>query len=364
MISQKRVLATFLDLIRINAPARVTDFLRRRLSRYHTREDRAGSKLAGNSGNLIVRIPGKGQRPVLLSAHMDTVAPTEGIRTVLRKGVLRSDGKTILGADDRAGIAIILELVRHLEERGGSHPPLELVFSVCEEIGLHGARQIPRQSLRSKIGYVLDSSLPIGQAVNRSVTIRRMDITVCGRAAHAAAGADRGINAIAIAAKALARVRTGQIGRHTTLNIGTISGGTAFNVVPAEAKIDLEMRSPDDQKIHVLRRRIRRYFVEAAGAQGGKVRIREWSDFKAFRITPEAWVARCFLEGARASGFRPNLHQYSGGSDANIFNAIGIPSLVLGTGYSFPHTPREEIPVAELVRGTRLLESILKASTS
>ena len=364
MISEKRLLHTFLDLIAINAPAKherpVADYLKRILKSYSLREDAAGKKVGGNCGNLLVCVPGDRRRPVMCSAHMDTVRPTTGIRPILGKGVIRTDGKTILGADDRAGIAIILELLKHLAESGRPHPPLELVFTVAEEVGLQGAKQIRSDALKSSKGYVLDSSLPVGMAVNRSVTIHRMKILAMGRSAHSGVNPERGINAISIAAKALSKLPMGRIGDDTTLNVGVISGGHAFNIVPDETRMELELRSASPPVLEKWVRRVKGAFAGAAKQLGGKVKIDAWVDFKLFRISPRDPVVRAFQAGAEGIGIKPRLCQYGGGSDANVFNALGIPCLVLGLGYHLPHTNQERITIGDLVLGTKLLASILE----
>lgn len=365
MISEKRLVQTFLDLVRINAPAKeekpVARFLRERLKRYSVREDNAGKAVGSNCGNILVRVSGDARPPILFSAHMDTVRPTAGIKPIVENGVIRTDGKTILGADDRAGIAMILEMLEHLREEGRPHPPLELAFTIAEEIGLQGAKQIRKGTLRSAMGYILDSSLPIGAAVNRAVTIQRMIITVKGKAAHAGVEPEKGINAIAIAARALSKVKTGRLDRTTTFNIGTISGGHAFNIVPHEAKVVVEARSASPEKLAKIITGVRKAFTSAANSAGGKVAFDEWTDFKLFRIPETAPVSKVFLRAVKAMGRRPELCQYGGGSDGNIFNAMGIPCLTLGLGYKFPHTFAESMRIADMVAGTRLLAELVKA---
>ncbi len=365
MISERRLVSTFLDLVRINAPAKqerpVAIFLKKRLQSYALREDGAGKALGGNCGNIIVRVPGDSRPTILLSAHMDTVSPTAGIRPSIKRGMFRSDGNTILGADDRAGIAMILELLAHWKDTGRAHPPLEIAFTVAEEIGLQGAKQIGRGVLKSAMGYVLDSSLPVGAAVNEAVTHHRMILRVQGRTAHAGVEPEKGINAICIAAKALSRLPTGRITKRTTCNVGVIAGGTAFNVVPSLTQVDLEIRSASSRVAAGLIRRVRRSFREAARKAGGKVAIKEWKDFEAFRVSPRAPVAQFFRQGAGKMGLNPSLRMYGGGSDGNIFNRRGIPCLVLGLGYKEPHTARERMAVADLMRGTQLLAAIMEA---
>ncbi len=365
MISKQRLLQTFLELVRIDAPAKaerpVADYLKKRLKNYHIREDGAGRAIGGNCGNLVVEIPGDGRRSVLLSAHMDTVKPTMGIKTRVLHGIISTDGKTILGADDRAGIAILLELVEHLRVARVSHPPLELVFTVAEEIGLQGAKQIKPAQLKSRLGYVLDCSLDVGMAVNRCVTHQRMVMDVQGRSAHAGVDPEHGINAISIAAKALSRIRTGKISPNSTLNIGTIAGGHAFNIVPDHARVELEMRSFSDAELAGMTRGVKKAFVQAAREAGGKVVIRAWMDFQRFTVSERAPVAHFFLQGAKNAGLKGLLCAYRGGSDGNVFNKMGISCLVLGLGYKGPHTHQEQIAISNMIGSTRLLAGVLDA---
>ncbi len=364
MISPKRLLSTFLQLVRINGTAKkerpVANYLKRHLKSNRVREDNAGKNIGGDCGNLIVQVPGDARETVMLSAHMDTVQPTTGIASKITRGVIHTDGKTILGADDRAGIAMILELLAHLAESKIAHPPLELVFTIAEEIGLQGAKQMRFRDIKSGLGYILDSSLPVGMAVNQSVTIQRMNIRVEGRSAHAGVDAERGINAISIAAKALSKIPTGKIAKHTTLNVGAIHGGQAFNIVPNEVHVVLEIRSAYPAVLKKWAARVRSAFAASARQARGRVRIEQWTDFKTFYVSPKAPVAKSFVAGAKALGMAPVLRQYGGGSDGNVFNHMGIPCLVLGLGYHAPHTTEERMAVASLVQGTRLLASILE----
>ncbi len=356
---------TFKTLVRINAPSLserpLANFLKSRLKRYPMVEDHAGKALGGQCGNLLVRVKGDNRSPVLFCAHMDTISPTRGIRMTQKRGVLQTDGKTILGADDRAGIAAILELVAHLEESGMPHPPLELLFTVAEEPGLQGIKQFCPKSLRAKAGYVLDSTQPVGSAVHSAVAMRRMSVCVKGKTAHSGIDPEKGVNAIHIASRALAGIRSGKISRHTSVNIGTIKGGSAVNIVPDETRVEIEIRSIYPAAILRLSQRIRRVFEREAVKACGKVRINEWTEFGSFYVPKKALVSRLFCLGARALGLDSQLECYGGGSDGNVLNAMGISCLVVGLGYEFPHTTRERMPVSNLTASVRLLESILNA---
>ncbi len=354
-------------MVRINAPAKherpLADFLKRRCKGWTIIEDKAGRRIGGDCGNVLMRVPGtsRGVQPLLLSAHMDTVQPTTGIRPVMRGGMIRSDGKTILGADDRAGIAAILEAVRHVQESGKPHAPLELLFTVAEEIGLLGAKQIPRGFLKSSMGFVLDSSLDVGMAVNDAVSIQRMIAHVHGRPAHAGVEPEKGVNAIAIAAKALSRLRFGRVNARTTMNVGKISGGHTFNIVPAYAAVEMEARSDSARRLAAIVGDVKKAFALAAKKAGGKVRVEDWTDFEMFRVPPSAPVSIVFYRGCKRAGMRGRLRAYSGGSDANVFNKIGVPSLVLGVGYKCPHSTRECISVQSLTDCAKLVASIIEA---
>ena len=212
--------------------------------------DDAGSKVDGNTGNLIVKIKANKEDipPFFLSSHMDTVAPGEGIKPSIENGIMKSDGTTILGSDDKSGIAVIVEVLRTIKEHNILHGDIEVVFTICEEIGLLGAKYFDTSILKSKYGMVLDSSTP-KRLVLKCPSSDILNVEIHGLEAHAGLCPENGISAIQIASEAIGNMELGRIDHETTANIGSISGGIATNIIPNLVKIKGEVRSHDNHKL-------------------------------------------------------------------------------------------------------------------
>jgi tripeptide aminopeptidase len=326
--------------------------------------DDSAPQTGSDTGNIIVRVPGNTAGPViLLGAHMDTVGPTEGMTPVLRDGVIYSNGETVLGADDKAGIAIILAVLAELRAENASHGDIEIVFSVQEEVGLFGVKYL-NADLHAAYGYILDSSEDVGSIINQAPSKVDLDFVLEGKAAHAGVCPEKGINAIVAAASALARLRTGRIDAQTTLNVGVISGGKARNIVPDRVEVAIEVRSTDKEKLEREVRAVLAAFDEAAAASGARLTVKREEPFEAF-IIPESHpaVANAF-RAARSIGIEPQLKPTGGGMDANIFNSRGLTCLGLGLGVADPHSPQEHIPVAQLEAGVMFLKALLTEATT
>ncbi len=318
-------------------------------------------------GNLIVKVPGQEDLPPLfLCAHLDTVEPTSGLRMVEEGGLLRNEGSGILGADDKSGIAILIEIVRVLKETGKPHPPLEIVFTTCEEIGLLGARYLDYGLLSAKMGYVLDAEDP-REVIIQAPEAVGFKLKILGRAAHAGLEPEKGLNAIKLAAEALARLPQGRIDPETTLNFGVIRGGKATNIVPEEVVIEGEIRSHSLEKLERLWEEIRRVFEEVVQRKKGpdgrpEFEARREEMFPFFRIEDHHPVLKLLDLAAEEIGVELRRAKREGGSDANIFNRHGITTVILGTGMRRVHSPEEYLVVEDMVLCARLLlEAIVKA---
>lgn len=371
-INQARLIQLFKELCLIDAPA-----LAEKESVAYTKalletiglevtEDNAGAAIGGNANNLIVRLKGNkpGAPKIYLSAHFDTVEPTAGLQIIERDGVFYSDGSTILGADDKAGMAPAIEAVRCLmESPDAEYGDVYLLLSVAEEIGLKGAGALDIQSLGLDYGYVLDTGPPVGTFVNRTATHDKLDIRIVGKPAHAGKHPEEGINAIEVASKAIAGMTLGRVGPETTANLGIISGGTGTNVVCAEVNIKAEARSTvvedlDRQVGHMIQR-----FEEAARDAGAQVEIKHVRHYKSYHVGEDAKVVQIAQRAAKNLGFSGELRTTLGGSDANIYNVAGVPSIVVATGMDKIHTHEEFVSVKDLVDVTRLsIELILEAA--
>ena len=368
MINSDRLVDLFKKLILIDAPAlkekECVAFTHAYLERMGLEvwEDQAGAEIGGNANNLIARLPAnrEGAPRIFLSAHFDTVEPTAGLKIVERDGVLCSDGTTILGADDKGGMAPAIEAVQALIESGEPHGDIYLLLSCAEEIGLKGAEALKIEELNLDYGFVLDTGPPVGSFVTRTANHDRLDVTIFGRPAHAGKDPEKGISAIEVAADAIAGMKLGRIGPETTANFGIISGGTAVNVVCPSVHLRGEARSTsiaelESQIDHMIKR-----FEETAAKWGAEVKIEHERHYVAYDIPTDSPVVARAKAASRALGFDPVLRTTLGGSDANVYNAKGVPCVVLGTGMEKIHTHDEFISIEDLVNTARLTYELIR----
>ena len=240
----------------------------------------------------------------MLSAHMDTVGKDTGIRPQIRDGIIYSDGTTILGGDDKSGVAAILEVLLSIRQDKLDHPPLEVVISVGEEVGLQGAKWLDKSKLRARQGYVLDSGGAIGSIVLSAPSQDSLRVVVHGKKAHAGSEPENGINAIRVASEAIAAMPLGRIDFETTANIGVIEGGTATNIVPDEVKIRGEARSRNTAKLAAQTAAMVRALEEAAAGHGTRADITVVRQYSAYRFTPETPVVMRAAQAAQAPRLR------------------------------------------------------------
>ncbi|WP_373499536.1 M20/M25/M40 family metallo-hydrolase [Desulfococcus sp.] len=376
MVNRKRLADMFMFLVGIDSVSREESEISKHLQTLlasmgaDIRVDGAASAVGGNAGNLIARFDGHADVPTLmLNAHMDTVEPGRGVVPIFEDGVFRSDGRTILGADDKSAIAIIIETIRIIQEGGLPHGPLEVVLTVCEEIGLMGAKHLNFECITAKHGYALDAS-SIEGIVTRAPAANRFEIRVHGKDAHAGAAPEKGINAILLASKAIARLDLGRIDEETTCNIGTIEGGTATNIVPDRVTLRGEVRSHDTDKLEQMTEKIVKTFEDAVRAAKTadddplpRVEFDIHHDFPATAIAPDHPVVATARKAAANLGRVLEPQMTGGGADANIFFDRGIVTGVLGTGMKDMHTVRESVALEDMVGMTELLLEIIRLHT-
>ncbi len=361
MISQDRLVNTFLELVRIDSPSGREEAIRGDLM---TRLEALSLTVTQDAtGNLIARLDGAGEgkdgAPLLLSAHMDIVGTDTGIRPVIEDGIIRSGGATILGGDDKSGIAVILEVLQALVEKGLSHLPLEVVVTVGEEQGLVGAKGLDLSQLYAREGIVLDMGGSIGTIIVSAPYQDKLVVTVHGRAAHAGAEPERGINAIRVAAEAIAAMPLGRIDKETTANVGVIRGGVAANIVPDKVELHCEARSRDEAKLIAQTQAMRAALQEAAARHKATVDWQQERSYNGFNLPPETPIVRRAVKAIEAMGLKPLCQPTGGGSDANVFNVEGIATINLSTGMAEVHTVNEYIAIEDMVRSAELLLRIV-----
>lgn len=369
MINKERVVDEFVKLVKINSHTRkereMADFLLDKLRSMglDPYEDRAHDKFGGNAGNIIVRLEGrKDAAPLLFCAHMDRVAPGENINPVIKEDKIYSDGTTVLGSDDAAGIVAILEALICIQEKNLEHGDLEFIFTAGEEEGLLGSKNLDFKKLRAFYCYVLDAGGPVGTIVNQAPGQHEILITVRGLAAHAGSDVEKGINAIMVVSDAVNSLRWGRIDKNTTSNLGVIQGGRATNIVCDLVQLKGEVRSLDMNKLDLHSRRIGEHFKSISRKWGAQHDFNRVPLYSPFKLEENAKIIRLVQRAALETGLNPRVKSSGGGSDANIFNARGIPALNLGIGTEKAHTREEFISITDLVYLAELILNIIKVS--
>ena len=311
-------------------------------------EDDTAEAVGSQCGNLIARIPApEGARTVLLCAHLDTVPLAAPVNVQRDGGVFRNANEAILGADNKAAVAVLLGVARRLAEQG-SPVGVELLFTTAEELALRGAKEFDRSVLSSEFGFVFDHASPIGEIIVAAPTYYRIEARFRGVAAHAGIRPEAGRNAIVAAAKALSRMRIGRLDEGTTANAGTIKGGTAANVVAEHALLGLEARSLDDAEAGRVVSEMVDACTEAATDTGCDVETTVAQLFRAYRLPRTALQVRAAAAALESLGIEPAYVPTGGGSDANALIAAGLPMLNLANGTERNHQPNESVTVEAL----------------
>jgi tripeptide aminopeptidase len=312
-------------------------------------EDDAGEQIGANAGNLLCRIPPRAEGvPIFLCAHLDTVPPTGPIEPVVDDGIVRNTTGTILGADNKAAVAAILDATRRLLNEGKPHAGIELLFTAKEEVGLLGASAFDHGRLEAQVGYVYDQAAPIGEIVLGAPSAQAMRVRFHGRAAHSGMFPEEGRSAIAAAARAIADLRLGRIDEETTANVGVIEGGTAANIVPEWCTFLAEARSHDERKLADLVQEMLDAFTFAAGVAECEVETDVRRSYRGYRFKRDDLPVRLARAALERSGYAPRFALSGGAADANVFNERGLACLNLANGMANIHTPDESIAVADL----------------
>lgn len=360
-INRERLLKRFIDLAMISSPSwkeeGVINYLINELASI---EITCKKIKCENSYNLLLKLDGDESRQVILfSCHMDTVIPCEKVKPVINNNKIFSDGSTILGADDKAAIAVFIEAIHYIKENNIIHGPVEFLFSCAEETGLNGIKGFDLSLLRAKNAFVFDTEGRVGKVILKAPYHKTINFTVRGKAAHAGLMPEKGISAIRIASSIINRIPHGRIDNESTINVGTIKGGTATNIVAEECIVSLEIRSLSNIKLKDLERKIISIIKRVTKDNRARVLVTKTLEYSGFTINQNDKIIRMMNEALRRVKIKPLYEASGGGSDTNVLNGAGIKSVNLSIGMRNVHTKNEYVPVIDLINGTRLVLSLI-----
>ncbi len=380
MINPERLKNLLIELIKIDSLSRKEYDVAMRLKREmedlgaQVSIDDAGERVGGNVGNLIAHFTGTAPEamPILLSAHMDTVVPGEGIVPILDGDILRTDGRTVLGGDDKSGVAIICEVLRVIKENRFPCSDVDVVFTICEEAGLIGAKCLDVSQLRARTGLVLDSD-SVGFLFTKAPAANRMEFQVHGLEAHAGVCPEKGVNAIKVAADGIAQMSLGRIDHETTANIGVIEGGMAVNIVPNSVILRGEARSHSQEKLdrqteHMLRclqDSAARHTLEVGGARfTASVEAKIERDYDRMDVSDGAPIVQLVRAAAKNLRVEVKTLATGGGCDANVLNQKGLEVANLSTGMREIHTVKEWLDLKDLNLSAQMVLEVVRLNAA
>ena len=368
MINEKRLMDQFFEFVQIDSESGNEKAMGERLVKeleslgLEVWTDKAGETFGSNGFNVFAKLsasPNFKGAPWLFSAHMDTVTPGIGIKPYVEDGVIKSGPDTILGGDDKSGICGIIEAVRTVLEKGLPHRAAEICFSIGEEGGMRGAKAVDVSRLQSSRGYIFDSSGDVGKVIISAPGQIKVKATVLGKRAHAGLAPEEGISAIQAAAKGIAKMNLGRIDAETTCNIGVLKSEFATNIVPDTCEFFAEVRSRNLDKLNAQAKHMQDCLQAGCDEMGAKLDCELLTNYVSYSIDPAGDVVKPLLAAFERMGVTPVVTAGGGGSDANIYNQKGIPSVVLGTGMTKVHTKEETIKVDNLNKTAELCLELL-----
>lgn len=357
MVNRQRLRNIFFQLVRTDSPSgdegeivrEVLDYLKK--MKLKPSRDRAG--------NIFVRIPGKGN-PLLLEAHLDTVEPGRRIKPYQKGEYLYSRGDNILGADDKASVAIILELLHTIQESEITHRPLEIIFSVGEEVGLAGISQFDFREVKAREAIGMDRAKPVGVITAASPYIKSFELTIIGKAAHGGAEPEKGINAIQIASRVISRLKLGRIDSETTMNIGLINGGQGSNIVPEKVVVQGDARSTRTARLQRMMRSLEQIALAETKKKAARYQLKIVREVAGYQHRSGDVLIKKVTKAMRVCGLRPRLLFSSGASDLNEISKHKIKVVELANGVQHAHTKNERVRLNDLVKMVQLLLEVCK----
>lgn len=376
-INEKRLIQTFLELVQIDSESfhekNIQEFLAARLKKLGCRVtvDKAGKKYDTNAqGNILAFLPGTVKsRPVVLSAHMDTVVPGRSVKPVVKKDRISSDGSTILGADDKAGIAIILEVLQVLQEQKLPHPPVEALFTLTEENGMQGAKNLDYKKIKGREGLILDNE-EVSELLVQGPAVNTIEVWVKGLSSHAGVCPEKGISALEVAAYALSMMKLGRIDKETVANFGIVQGGKATNIVMDELYLKGEARSLSNAKLAKQTAHMKACFEKAAKRFTKKidgkiykpeVKFVPFQRYPAVNVSKTHPMVKAVLAAAKEQGVCMRAVASGGGCDANILSGFGFTLPNLGVGCRDCHTLKESLILKEFFQAFAITLSAVLA---
>ncbi|MFS0837813.1 M20/M25/M40 family metallo-hydrolase [Paenibacillus sp. 1P03SA] len=374
MIQQERLIKEFIELVQVDSVTQyeqeISVVLQKKFKDLglSIQTDDAAEKTGHGAGNLICMLEASGAPEstpcIFFTSHMDTVAPGNGIKPQIGEdGIIRSDGTTILGSDDKAGIAAMFEAIRVLKEQNIAHGPIQFVITVGEESGLKGARAMDPSVMKAKFGYALDSNGEIGEIAVAAPARAEIKIVMYGKSAHAGVNPEDGISAIQVASKAVSRMKLGRLDSETTANIGSFSGLGPLNVVCDRVLLEAEARSIVQSKLEAQLAAMEQACKDTAADFGTTCDFEADIVYPAFMHDETSPVVKLAMKALEGMGCKTSTFHSGGGSDANIFNGMGIPTVNLAVGYKEIHTTNEHIAVSDLVKTAEAVVAIVREVT-
>lgn len=367
MLSKERLKNLFFDMVRIYSPSKneaqictwVMEYLKKR--GLEPTIDEAGKAYGGNGGNIIVRIPGvPTENPLCFMGHLDQIEPCEHVKPVMDGDIIRSDGTTTLGADDKSAGACILESLQDLLESGDKHPEFWLMFTVSEEIMMQGVKHLDPNRMPCREFIVPDATGPVSTLITAAPSCNVMSVTIHGRTAHAGIEPEKGLSAIVTASKAIAKMHIGRIDFETTSNIGHIEGGTATNIVPDTTAFTAEIRSHSVEKL-AAETAFMESCVRGTCAQMGAEY--EWhceNTYPVFKLSPESGLYKKVTAAMTAEGITPTPLVTGGGFDGSVMCGWGCKCAVLSTGMKNVHTKKESVSLEDMWKMTCVINRLMR----
>lgn len=361
-INRERLVKTFLDLVAIPSPSweehEVISYIEQNVNEYGAHCQRFPCR---ESFNLLVTLKGNRKgKTALFSCHTDTVVPCHNVHPIVTEMKIASDGTTILGADDKAAVAVFIEAIRNLKEKNLPHADVEFLFSCAEEIGLYGIKNFPLKKLKAKYAFVFDSGGDIGSIVLRAPFHLTYRVYVKGKSAHAGIEPEKGISAIRVMSEMIQAIPHGRVDNETTINVGIVEGGLATNIVAENAEMALEIRSLKKEKLKKFDDKISTIFRAIAKKNRASVKIKKTMEYEGFSLSKENRVVQIAANAIASLGIIPRFEVSGGGSDTNIINKAGIEAVNLSIGMRNVHSKKEFIKINDLIRGTKLVHAIIE----